>query len=598
MRITGLGVSLTYKIIILRLAMSLLCILITGALIYSNIRKHVIEENIYRINNDIEFIISSIDRDIGLVDNLVNWTTLNYSIRQFLDPEKNTGQSRGLNSIIAFDALRTHLFNSPISPFVCKVLIQTKDGRTISTGLNPGIADEAGRIKSYPYYQMILSAESYYWIGLGDAVFSNGSRDVRKKIIPVIWPIMIKQTRQVMGWIFIGLSADILSSRIAERAELKNSRFIWNIGYKYYIYENGDFLDISGEITTWDTFGKDSPEKTAITLNGKKTEVIGLRSAFWDWTLMELMEGSGDLQIDIVEILFMELFVFILFSFVMYGLITRIIVKPIRKIERHIESIGAGNFTSDPGIEGSDEIGAIGRSINRMSADISRLMDEHIRIESSKRDLELANLQKQISPHFIYNTLNTIKWMAIIQQAQGIEEVVDTMVAILREIVKDTRLHVTVMDEIVFLESYIKLIRFQYGDTFSYRVFWDDPSLENASILKFTLQPIVENAIFHGLDPHEKTGELRIQIGRQGDDLLITIFDNGAGMNEKQINTLLNTRISSGNILKELGISNVDSRIKLEYGPSYGIHIESVLGEYTKVFILYPYRTQGGNSRV
>lgn len=593
MRIIKQGISLTYKIIILSLVMSLLCILITGSLIYSNIRRHLIEKNIHRINNDIEFIVSSIDRDIGLVDNLVNWTTLNYSILRFLDPSKNTDQNWGLNSVIAFDALNTHLFNSPISPFICKVLIQTKDDRTISTGLYPSIADEADKIKSYPYYQPILLAKSYYWIGLEDAIFSNGSMDVRKKIIPVIRPIMIKQTRQVMGWIFIGLSADILSSRIAERAELKNSRFIWNIGYKYYIYEDGDFSDITGEITAWDTFSKESPEKTVITLNGKKTEVIGLASAFWDWTLMELVEGSDVLQIDIVEILFMELFVFIFFLFVMYILITRIIVKPIRKIERHIENIGSGNFSPDPSIEGSDEIGAIGRSINRMSADISRLMDEYIRIEASKRDLELANLQKQISPHFIYNTLNTIKWMAIIQQAQGIEEVVDTMVAILREIVKDTRLHVTVMDEIVFLDSYIKLIRFQYGDTFSYHVSWDDPSLENAHILKFTLQPIVENAIFHGLDPHEKAGELRIQIGRKGNDLLITVFDNGIGMNEKQINILLNTHISSGNILKELGISNVDSRIKMEYGPSYGISIESVLGEYTKVFILYPLQNPG-----
>jgi two-component system sensor histidine kinase YesM len=598
MRIIKQGVSLTYKIIILSLVMSLLCILITGSLIYSNIRGHLIEKNIHKINNDIEFIISSIDKDIGLVDNLVNWTSLNYSILQFLDPDKNIGQSRGLNSVIAFDALNTHLFNSPISSFICKVLIQTKDGRTISAGFYPGIAGEADRIKSYSYYQAILSSKSYYWIGLEDAVFSSGNLDVRKKIIPVIRPIMIRQTGQVMGWIFIGLSADILSSRIAERVELKDSRFIWNIGYKYYIYENGDFFDVSGEISTWGTFNKNSPEKNVIILNGKKAEVIGLSSAFWDWTLMELVEGSGDLQIDIAEIFLMEIFVFIFFSFVMYALITRIIVKPIRKIERHIENIGSGNFTPDPAIEGSDEVGVIGRSINRMSTDISRLIDEHIRIEASKRDLELANLQKQINPHFIYNTLNTIKWMAIIQQAQGIEEVVDTMVAILREIVKDTRLHVTVMDEIVFLDSYIKLIRFQYGDTFSYHVSWDDPFLENAYILKFTLQPIVENAIFHGLDPHEKAGELRIQIGRRGDDLLITIFDNGTGMDEEQINTLLNTQTSSGNILKELGISNVDSRIKMEYGPSYGIHIESVLGEYTKVFILYPHRTQGGNSLV
>jgi two-component system sensor histidine kinase YesM len=592
------GLSLTYKIIILSFFMSLLCILITGSLIYSNIRGHLIEKNIHRINNDIEFIISSIDRDIGLVDNLVNWTTLNYSILQFLDPDKNTGRGSGLNSVIAFDALNTHLFNSPISPFICKVLIRTNDGRTISAGLYPGLAGEAGRIRSYPYYKAILSAGSYYWIGLEDAVFSNGSMDVPRKIIPVIRPIMIRQTRRAVGWIFIGLSSDILSSRIAERTELKDSRFIWNIGNKYYMYEGGGFSDITGEITVYGGFGKDSPEKSTILLRGKKTEAAGLRSALGDWALMEITGESDDLRIDILEIFLMELSVFIFFAFVMYALITRIVVKPIKKIEEHIENIGSGNFRADPGIEGPDEIGAIGRSINRMSADISRLMDEHIRIEASKRDLELANLQKQISPHFIYNTLNTIKWMAIIQQARGIEEVVDTMIAILREIVKDTRIHVTVMDEIVFLDSYIRLVRFQYGDTFSYSVSWDDPSLKNAYILKFTLQPIVENAIFHGLDPHEKGGELKIRIGRRGEDLLITIFDNGAGMDEEQINTLLNSQAPSGNILKELGISNVDSRIKMEYGPSYGIHIKSVPGEYTKVFILYPRRTQGGNSLV
>jgi two-component system sensor histidine kinase YesM len=559
--------------------------------LYYNILTYIHNENLIVNFNNLKFTLSAIERDILHVFHLVDWANVNYSVNQFLDPDKNTQTGTGMNAIVAYDALNTYLFNTSISSYISKALIVATDNRTISAGLYPGTQNEASYIKGLPYFQKLLESDSYLWIGLENETFWNTTNYITTPVIPIARPIYKLGTKEQKGWIYIALSANILTERISERVDLNDAQHIWKVGSKYYIYEDNRWNEISDK---WDFPPELQVKQEIFTTTdsaGRMVKIIGIDSDILAWQLIRLVDQTNELQVDFSKIIIPSIVLCFFISLFLYVMANMIIVHPIKRIERRIQHIASGDFSADPSIEGLDEIGKIGYRINEMSTNISTLMKNQLLAEKAKHDLELSNLQNQINPHFIYNTLNTIKWMAIIQQASGIVGVVDTMVSLLREIANDTRLHVTVRDELQFIDSYIKLLRFQYGETFSYQVFLEDKGLWEAEILKFTLQPIIENAIFHGLEPHERSGEISIRVGRNDGDLLITVFDNGAGMDSGQIRELFEANTTGGNVIKQLGVNNVNQRIKMEFGPSYGITIESIKGEYTKVFILYPLRS-------
>jgi two-component system sensor histidine kinase YesM len=221
-------------------------------------------------------------------------------------------------------------------------------------------------------------------------------------------------------------------------------------------------------------------------------------------------------------------------------------------------------------------------------------MGELIRREHEKSQLEYRVLLNQINPHFIYNVLNSIKVMANIQKIEGISSMASSLGSLLKEISKGAAEQIPVRRELELLDKYLYIQRIRRNGLLPVTYDIEDEEVLNCLIPRFTLQPLAENAISHGLDGTDRLGEIHISIGSEsseapeGGDVVIVMHDNGVGIPEDKIKTLFDEeRISTDSI--HVGLINVDKRIKLFFG-SGGLSVESREGEYTKIYIRFPKR--------
>ncbi|MBP5249349.1 MAG: sensor histidine kinase, partial [Lachnospiraceae bacterium] len=216
------------------------------------------------------------------------------------------------------------------------------------------------------------------------------------------------------------------------------------------------------------------------------------------------------------------------------------------------------------------------------------LMRRRLRQEKEKNDLEYKMLQSQINPHFIYNTLNSIKWMATIQGSEGIAEMTTALAKLLKSLSKGSTLNVPIREELSLLKDYCTIQSYRYGGTVTVDIRVDDPSIEDCGIVKFTLQPLVENAIFHGIEP-KGAGHIDVHLYREDEMIRIDVSDDGVGMSkEKAAAILTKAGEARSDFFRELGVYNVNRRLLFEYGEPAGITIDSTEGKGTTMTVRIP----------
>lgn len=279
-------------------------------------------------------------------------------------------------------------------------------------------------------------------------------------------------------------------------------------------------------------------------------------------------------------------------SMILVGLCSLLILsnyltRPIRKLIKRIRRISDNDFSYDPEIERSrDEVGEIGRVVNEMTLSLQSLMKETEERAEEQKNIEIELLQSQVNPHFLYNTLDSIHWMAVIQKSTGISQMTKSLSNLLKNLAKGTQDHITLEEELSLLNDYVAIQMIRYTEAFELidRI---PKQLLRHRVLKFTLQPLVENAIFHGIEPTGRFGTITLDGWEDERFLYLSICDSGVGIPPQQLKTLLSAspgRRSKGS-LNGIGVSNVDQRLKLVYGPECGLSYESAVGEYTKVTV-------------
>ncbi len=272
-------------------------------------------------------------------------------------------------------------------------------------------------------------------------------------------------------------------------------------------------------------------------------------------------------------------------------IVTKRITDPIHVLTKHIRKLSHTNtFTADPQIElSSDEIGEIGRTVNQLTSHIEELLKEQAAMYERQKNVELSLLQSQINPHFLYNTLDSIRWMAVIQGSKNIEQTTKALIHLLRNTAKGLGDKIPLRDELSLVADYVHIQQVRYVEIFDYLCTVPD-ELMDCLIVKFTLQPIVENAILHGIEPTGRFGQITINAHAEGDSLFLTVEDNGAGMTKEELEQLT-ASISAKpdpNSMNGIGVSNVDTRLKFQYGEGYGLTYESAPDQYTRVTIHIP----------
>ena len=239
-------------------------------------------------------------------------------------------------------------------------------------------------------------------------------------------------------------------------------------------------------------------------------------------------------------------------------------------------------------IEGTAEITSLTESFEHMVVQIKELVEKVRQEEVTLRKTELKALQAQINPHFLYNTLDAIAWLCEEERHKDAVEMVNSLAKLFRISISRGHELITIEKEMQHAKSYLKIQNFRYKNQFTYSFDVDEECL-NYLCNKITLQPIIENAIYHGIDRMVDEGKINIGIHQKGDRIIFTVEDNGVGMTEEQCEEILHK--DAGDRVG-IGIKNVNDRIKIYFGEEYGLTIQSELDEGTRVTISMPKITE------
>ena len=265
---------------------------------------------------------------------------------------------------------------------------------------------------------------------------------------------------------------------------------------------------------------------------------------------------------------------------------TRRIFKPLNELTGAMKLIQSGKTNTRIETKSDDEIGQLGNEFNRMLEELEQLHQQNINQQKTVYDAEYRALQAQVNPHFLFNTLNTVRFMAMMIHADNITSVVDAFWIITKYCTNNNDRFVTIQDELSIVQQYIKLQKIAYPERFD--ITYDvSPELYHHNCIKFFLQPLVENSLIHGILPRtEESGSIHLSIYTQQQWLVFNIHDDGVGMDEQTRAKILDPQWGKEN--KKAGLVNTISRIRYAYGGNCWFDISSTPGAYTNIMIGIP----------
>lgn len=305
-----------------------------------------------------------------------------------------------------------------------------------------------------------------------------------------------------------------------------------------------------------------------------------------------LRQNQRNLTINLLAIALLMICV----SMIITGFISSGLTRPLELLMNTIQKIGNGNVQLRAKIVKEDEIGELAQQFNEMLDQMEELKQKEYQTKQLLNRAEYKALQAQVNPHFLYNTLDTMASIAEIRNCPEVSHMSQSLALIFRYSLNMKDPFSTVENEIVHLKNYIYVMDMRMHDNIQYTFDVDEMTLKS-KLPRLSLQPIVENAINHGLRNKRGIKKIGIQIKREQMDLVICIEDNGIGLDTSAINESLRKNeldfVEKGN---SIGLHNINARLKMLYGNQYGMHLESMLGEGTKVFMILPDRGEDSNN--
>ena len=335
---------------------------------------------------------------------------------------------------------------------------------------------------------------------------------------------------------------------------------------------------------------------TVENLRGKNITLNVRTIGYTGWKLVGVTPSAA-LGIDGIKFRFFVLFVADLFLFLLAminAFISDKISNPIKRLDGSVREIESGNLDVEIVPSGSYEVEHLGKSIKNMLGRIKVLMSDLVAEHNAKRKSEFDTLQSQINPHFLYNTLDIIVWMIENENSDKAVNIVTALAKFFRISLSKGKNIITVKDEVEHVRNYLMIQNMRFKNRFEYSIDVDEEVLSYSS-LKLMLQPLVENAIYHGMEFMDGDGEIDVKVFKEDDSLYFTITDNGLGMSEDMVETLLSKDFVPSKKGSGIGVKNVNERIKLYFGSEYGLKVESEPDEGTKITIHLPAVVYGEN---
>lgn len=510
--------------------------------------------------------------DVQVVTALEQTGRSSYAMRQALDAQNR---------------LNAYLASSPLSSTVDQLTVFNTDGRFISgAGRTMGTPQDYDLIIQQPLYQKILQMQNppAAMIDPAQSIHMAMRRD--PYVLAIVCPVRGLGSTSGYGYLYAELGLDLFSNVLEPFDE-------WS---KLFLATDDTVLICPESLTeeempTARQLAQASTENTELMLGDRKFKVTAVRLNAGGLSLYSCFEMTG-LDNDGAQTrmaVATTLLSCFLLALVLALLLAAYLTKPISLLNNRLHRIADNDFSYDPEIEkAGGELGQIGHTVNEMTMSIENLLQTTEQSYEQRRKIEIQLLQSQVNPHFLYNTLDSIRWMAVIQKSPGIESMTRSLSNLLKNIARGTQDKITLEEELALLHDYVEIQSVRYMEAFT---FYDTvpKELYRYRIIKLTLQPLVENAIFHGIEPTGENGTITVTGREEGDDLVLCVTDDGAGIPPDILPTLLSEeRPRSHASLNGIGVCNVHKRLQMLYGEAYGLTIESEPGGGTSVTVRVP----------
>ena len=392
------------------------------------------------------------------------------------------------------------------------------------------------------------------------------------------------------GVVFIDLNYSAIS-------ELCDQNSIGSKGYVFLLDQDGNVVyhpqqqQLYNELQTENIdLVMNTDKETLMDGSGDNARIYTIsRSEKTGWTVVgctnvaELLKDSKKAR----SIYVLVAAILVVVALVLSNFIARNITRPLQQLRDSMARVQEGDFgAAEVEVTSRNEVGSLTRSFNVMTSRIQELMKQNIYEQQQKRKSELKALQSQINPHFLYNTLDSIIWMAEGKKNEEVVVMTASLARLLRQSISNEEEQVPIGQEVEYARSYLTIQKMRYKDKLEFQI-QVDAQIMGVPIIKLVLQPLIENAIYHGLKYKEGKGLLIVRGYREGENAVLQIKDNGAGMDEQTLSHIfekhkVNYR-SNG-----VGVYNVQKRLQLYYGMDYGITYSSKQGEGTTASIVIP----------
>ncbi|MDQ0063484.1 cache domain-containing sensor histidine kinase [Paenibacillus harenae] len=590
------NLPIRYKLIIMFLLISILPSIGLGLLIDYTVERIVgrqVNENtiqlIGKVNRSLEFYVSN-------MQNMTYLIAFDPGVKQFL--QRSSGGEAGADdeyTMRKFLQGFTTLYSE-----IAGIMVVNGKGEYISNEL---YARSDRTLTEESWYKAAVNSKGIFKIvgkpsGRNITSHANYTED---EVISVARAILNPETQQVEGVVLIDLKLRVIAEAVKDVRLGKTGYLlvIDNDGSHIYSPAKPIIRDIPKEWTLEGGAGS-----FAKTVQGEELQFIYRKSTFTDWTTVGVF-STKESALEVQEIRFYVIsFVFFLslLSIAAAIYLAYSMSRPINQLMSFMQKAESGDMTIRYWGEREDEVGQLGRSFNTMLAQVNRLLLLTELQGKQKREAELRSLQAHIKPHFLYNTLDTIHWMARNKGAEDVAEVVQSLSRLFRIGLSKGNDIIPLSDEIEHIQSYLTIQKTRYKDKLNYTLDVED-DVRHLYVLKLLLQPIVENAIYHGIKERRGPGHIAITAKAEDGSLLLRISDDGKGMTPEKLTGL--RQAIAGSVVTQTdgmdsadnrkewqgqgyGIQNVQARIQLTFGERYGMAIDSEEGVGTTVTIVHP----------
>lgn len=556
------------KLIISFLVIGLLPILLFGLLSF-NIYRGAIND---RISDYSQEMVNRMERDL---EDYIN------EIERFLSREQDfyINQFIKLTQANDFRNNRKYAFRiwedfnnlKQMKPGLEDIAITFQDGRRISSygTFNINIEDFKDRMYSNLTGEIFFTSpyKSYF----------------QQEVITIVSPYYPEIAEEN-----VLISADIALDVLANLTD-------FNLGQKSYFLiadQNGDIIyhpdqEKIGERSL--LYNAGFPNRK-LSLNGEQYMLTSTFSRATGWYIISMASADEvEAELNYITDLTVYMTAIILILIILLTLyLSSSLSKPIQKLQELTHRASENDLSVKIDISGDDEIAELGKSFNKMIRRINKLMEQNVKEQKILRQLEMQSLDNQIKPHFIYNTLDLIIGLLENKDFDRATHMVEALGKFFRLSLSHGKEMVLIRNEIKHVKNYLFIQQFRHGEEYEYIIDIEDHEIMDKHIPKLILQPIVENAIYHGLLPTDKKGLIIVKGYRENKNIYFKIVDNGVGIEAakvEEINEILRGELKTDDQQKYFGLRNVDQRLKLMYGGSSGLKVESIKGEKTIVTI-------------